>query len=76
MMTQEPQTVRLLPLEVVEADEVVESAGASARSTRCTSSSRAPRSSSTRCCRCTCRAACSTRSCSRRPPSTPRPRRR
>jgi F-type H+-transporting ATPase subunit gamma len=25
MMTQEPQTVRLLPLEVVEADEVVES---------------------------------------------------
>ena len=30
MMTQEPQTVRLLPLEIVEADEVVESAGASA----------------------------------------------
>ena len=31
MMTQEPQTVRLLPLEVVEADEVVESAGASSQ---------------------------------------------
>jgi len=31
MMTQEPQTVRLLPLEVVEADEVVESAGAASQ---------------------------------------------
>lgn len=29
MMTQEPQTVRLLPLEVVEADEVADSASAS-----------------------------------------------
>ncbi|MBN9224578.1 F0F1 ATP synthase subunit gamma [Microbacterium sp.] len=31
MMTQEPQTVRLLPLEVVEADEVVESVGTAAQ---------------------------------------------
>ena len=55
---------RLLPLEVVEGVEPpVGERGAS----RCTSSSRRSATCSTRCCRCTSRAASSTRCCSPQP---------
>ncbi len=47
MMTQSPESVRLLPLEITEADE----SEAVTPFTRCTSSSRMPRPFSTRLCR-------------------------
>ena len=73
MMTQTPETVRLLPLQIVEADAA---ATDDAACTRSTSSSRMPRRSWTRSSRCTSRAASSTPCSSRRRPSTPPPRRR
>ena len=60
MVTQEPEVIRLLPLEVVEGEET---AGRRTRCCRSTSSSRAPSRCSTRCCRSTSRRGCSTRCC-------------
>ena len=78
MLTQEPTAIRLLPLEVVEADEREATTARAEPTPRCcrsTSSSRRPRPCSTGCCRSTSRAGSSTRCSSRRPPSS-RPGRR
>ncbi len=77
MLTQEPTAVRLLPLEVVEAedDDDERQARATPRCCRSTSSSRRRRRCWTGCCRSTCRAGSSSR-CSRRRPPSSRPARR
>ncbi len=66
MLTQRPEVIRMLPLEVVEGTEAARRRPSCCP---CTSSSRTPRSCSTSCCRSTWRAGSSTASCSRRPPS-------
>ena len=71
MLTQTPEVVRLLPLEVVKASK-----SPRPRCFRSTSSSPRPTPFWTRCCPSTSRAASSTRSCNPLPASTRRRRRR
>ncbi len=76
MLTQEPTAVRVLPLEIVEAEEGESRRRTSPSCCRSTSSSRPPRRCSTGCCRSTSRAGSSSPCCSRPLPSWPPGRRR
>jgi len=67
MVTQEPEVIRLLPLEVVEGTEAPEPDDV----LPLYESSPAPKRCWTPCCRSTSRLVFSTRCCSRRPPSSP-----